>query len=108
MRRCYQSGSNHTRLFRNRKKVEPWQSDFLGRILLQDGVRYFVGVTVRTTLAGEEYLSIYLRPDMQTLGRRRAKFAQRYLLSIAYWRQWRLLPRKVLPPLGTVYHYFRP
>jgi hypothetical protein len=39
---------------------ESWQSDFRGNILLQDGISYFVGVTVRRTFAGEEYLAIYI------------------------------------------------
>jgi hypothetical protein len=63
-RRRYEPRPNHAQLFRNRKKQESWQSDFLGRIVLQDGVSYFVGVTRRTTFAGEEYLTIYLRPDL--------------------------------------------
>jgi hypothetical protein len=62
MRRRDGPSPNFARLFRNKKKCESWQSDFRGKILLQDGVSYFVGVTVRTTFAGEEYLAIYLRP----------------------------------------------
>jgi len=64
MWRRYQPRPNHARLFRNRQKCESWQSDFRGKILLQDGVSYFVGVTRRRTFAGEEYLAIYLRPDL--------------------------------------------
>ena len=66
MRRCYERRPNYARLWRNRAKREDWQSDFKGKILLQDGVSYFVGVTRRTTFAGEEYLAIYLRPDIPT------------------------------------------
>jgi hypothetical protein len=58
---------NYARLFRNRKKRESWQSDFRGRVTLEDGRVYYAGVTVKTTPRGEEYLSIYLRPDLSTL-----------------------------------------
>jgi len=64
MRPRYEPRPNHARLWRNRKKVESWQSDFLGKVTLQDAVTYHVGVTRRTTFAGEEYLAIYLRPDL--------------------------------------------
>jgi hypothetical protein len=64
MRRRYGPRCNYARLFRNKKKRESWESDFRGKILLQDGVSYFVGVTRRTTFAGEEYLAICLRPDL--------------------------------------------
>jgi hypothetical protein len=64
MRRRYEPRPNHARLFRNRKKQETWQSDFRGKIQLQDGIEHFVGVTIRRTFAGEEYLAIYLRPDL--------------------------------------------
>jgi hypothetical protein len=64
MRRRYESRPNHARLFRNSQKRESWQSDFRGKILLQDGTSYFIGVTRRRTFAGEEYLAIYLRPDL--------------------------------------------
>ena len=67
MRRRYEPRTNYARLWRNQKKRESWESDFRGRILLQDAVSYFVGVTVRTTLGGEEYLAIYLRPDLSTI-----------------------------------------
>ena len=70
MRRRYEPRPNYARLFRNRKKLESWQSDFVGRIVLQDGVSYFVGVTRRTTFADEEFLSLYLRPDLSSLRRR--------------------------------------
>jgi hypothetical protein len=62
--RRYEPRPNFARLWRNRKKQESWQSDFSGRIVLQDGVSYFVGVTVRKTFGGEEYLSLYLRPKL--------------------------------------------
>jgi hypothetical protein len=63
----YEPRPNHARLFRNRKKEESWQSDFSGRIVLQDGVSYFVGVTMRTSISGQQYLSLYLRPNISTL-----------------------------------------
>jgi hypothetical protein len=63
MRRRYESRPNHARLFRNTAKRESWQSDFRGKIQLQDGIVYTVGITMRKTFAGEEFLSLYLRPD---------------------------------------------
>jgi len=62
--RRYESRANFARLWRNRAKREDWQSDFRGNIQLQDGCEYYVGVTVRKTFAGEEYLAIYLRPKL--------------------------------------------
>jgi hypothetical protein len=64
MRRRYEPRPNYARLWRNRAKRENWQNDFRGKILLQDGISYFVGVMVRRTFAGEEYLAIYLRPEL--------------------------------------------
>ena len=61
--RC--SGATTRGFFRNKRKRESWESDFRGKILLQDGISYFVGVTRRTTFAGEEYLALYLRPDLR-------------------------------------------
>jgi hypothetical protein len=66
MRRHYQTRSNYARLRRNPKKKERWQSDFRGKIVLQDGACYFVGATLCTAWNGEQYLVIYLRPDMAT------------------------------------------
>jgi len=63
-RRRYERRSNYTKLIRNEKKRESWESDFRGKILLQDGIQYSVGVTVRRTFVGEEYLAIYLRPEL--------------------------------------------
>jgi hypothetical protein len=63
MRRCR---PNYARLWSNRAKREDWESDFRGRILLQDGVSYFVGVKVRTGLNEEQYLEVFLRPDLAT------------------------------------------
>jgi hypothetical protein len=54
--------TNRAKLFRNRRKQEPWQSDFAGKVTLENGAIYRVGVTLRTASNGEEYLSIYLMP----------------------------------------------
>ena len=65
--RRYERRSNYARLFRNKEKRESWQSDYRGKIALENGTAYFIGATVRRTADGEEFLSIYLRPDIPTL-----------------------------------------
>jgi hypothetical protein len=56
MRRRYQPRPNFAKLWRNSKKRERWQSDFRGKIFLEDGRGYWIGATLRATLDGEEFL----------------------------------------------------
>ena len=73
MRRRYRPRHNYARLFRNRKKRENWESDFLGTMVLEDGRTYVVGVRNGITWSGKEFVSVYLRPKVETLrGRTRA------------------------------------
>lgn len=67
MRRRYQLRPNYARLWRSPKKRESWESDFRGSVMLEDGRAYFVGAAFRTAWNGEKYLSIYLRPKVDTL-----------------------------------------
>jgi hypothetical protein len=64
MHRRYEPRPNYGRLWRNHRKQASRQSDFLGTIDLQDGNTYHIGVTRRSTFAGEEFLTIYLRPAL--------------------------------------------
>jgi hypothetical protein len=43
-------------------KWRDWESDFRGRITLEDGRVYAVGVYVATDSSGETVLRLYLRP----------------------------------------------
>jgi hypothetical protein len=57
MRGCFEIG----------KSARAGKATSAGRVTLEDGRVYYAGVTVKTTPRGEEYLSIYLRPDLSTL-----------------------------------------
>ena len=37
--------------------------------MLEDGRAYWVGATLRTAWSGDQYLSVYLRPIVRTLGK---------------------------------------
>jgi hypothetical protein len=64
--RRYEPRTNYARLWRNPKKRESWRSDFRGKIFLEDGRGYWVGLMRRSTFGGEEYWTVYLRPDLAT------------------------------------------
>ena len=67
MTRRYEPRRNHARLFRNWRKRETWQSDFVGTMVLEDGRIYVVGVRIGITWSGKEFVSVYLRPKVATL-----------------------------------------
>ena len=69
-------------------KARELASDFRGRITLQDGVSYFVGATMQTALDGEDYLAIYLRPELRGLW---ARPTSKHALADGIRRERRLL-----------------
>jgi hypothetical protein len=83
MRRRYERRPNHARLFRNKDKCESWQSDFRGKIFLEDGREYWIGTARRVTCTGEEYWTIYLRPDSPTRRARSNATQTRSLIMVS-------------------------
>jgi hypothetical protein len=52
----------HAILRRLSPKLYDWQSDFVGELLTENGLRHQIGVTIRTGHDGQQELSLYARP----------------------------------------------
>lgn len=63
---------NFAHLGANNQRRESWQGDFRGKITLQDGISYHVGVRRGIAWDGEEYLSVYLGPELPYFETRRS------------------------------------